>query len=467
MEVEGKVDNAVIEMFQKAFRQLIQRHEVLRTSFHQVNGEPMQKIHKHVEFKIKYAGSGSKLLISHFIRPFDLSRAPLMRAKLVKIAETRHLLILDMHHIITDGFSMDTFIKEFGALCRGEVLPGVKTHYKDFSEWQYHGLQSGKQKNQEAFWLNEFPGELPVLNLLTDFPRPLVQQFEGGRVHFVLDKEITLRLNQLARQTGVTLFMVLLAAFNVLLYRYTGQEDIVIGTTVAGRDHPGLESIIGLFIETLAIRNQPSGDKTFAGFLQEVRARTLAAYENEIFPFRELIRKLGDAGDRSRNPLFDVMLIVQNVDMVELELEGLRFIPYPYYSEVSKLDITLEAVESEGETRFHIEYSTALFKPETMERMAGHYANILKEVTTNPGLRVSEINILSPGERHRILEDFKGSHWDPGLGTYPKNKRIEEIFEQQVAGTPDNIAVVYEDQHLTYRQLDEKANIISKIIKEL
>ncbi len=473
MEVEGKVDNAVIEMFQKAFRQLIQRHEVLRTSFHQVNGEPMQKIHQHAAFEIEYAGSEPDTnalpasAVRDFVRSFDLSHAPLMRAKLVKIAETRHLLILDMHHIITDGFSMDTFIREFGALCRGEVLPGVKKHYKDFSEWQYFGLQSGRQEAREAFWLNELSGELPVLNLLTDFPRPLVQRFEGDRVHFVLDKEITFRLNQLARQRGVTLFMVLLAAFNVLLYRYTGQSDIIIGTTVAGRDHPELESIIGLFIETLAIRNQPTGDKTFAGFLQEVRARTLAAYENETYPFRELIRKMADAGDRSRNPLFDVMLIVQNVDMVELELEGLRFIPYPYYSEVSKLDMTLEAVESGGEIKFHIEYSTALFKPETMERMAGHYVNILTKVSANPDLRVSEIDILSPGERRRILEDFKGSHWEPEPGTYPEVKRIEEIFERQVADTPDNIAVVYEDQHLTYRQLDEKANIISKIIKEL
>jgi non-ribosomal peptide synthetase component F len=261
--------------------------------------------------------------------------------------------------------------------------------------------------------------------------------------------------------------MVLLTALNVLLYRYTSQEDIVIGTTVAGRGHPELESIMGLFIETLAIRNYPSGDKTFREFLKEVRAQTLAAYKNEEYPFRELIKKTTDASDMSHNPLFNVMLIVQNVDMAKLEVEGLTFNPYPYYSKVSKLDMTLEAVEIEEEIKFHIEYSTALFKRETIERLAGHFVNILREAAANPEQSISQINILSQEERRRILEEFKGSHWKPESHKYPKNKRIEALFEQQVEKSPDNIAVVYEEQQLTYRQLNEKVNLISKIIKEL
>ncbi|HLP59767.1 MAG TPA: condensation domain-containing protein [Candidatus Deferrimicrobium sp.] len=481
METGGEVDGKVISMFQTAFVELIRRHEILRTSFHLVNGEPMQKIHEpgEIALAIEYEDlevRGDSLVgeaqqpafnIRNFIRPFDLSRVPLIRVKLVKYGTGRHWLILSMHHIITDGFSMNIFVEEFGALCRGETLPVLKKQYKDFSEWQYNRLQSGKLKEQSDYWLNEFSGELPVLNMLTDYPRPLVQQFEGDRVHFVLDKEITRQLHRLARQSDATLFMILLTAFNILLYRYTGQEDMIIGTTVAGRSHPGLESMIGLFIETLALRNNPSGDKTFESFLSEVRSRTLAGYDNEAYPFKELIKKIGDAGEMSRNPLFDVMLIVQNVEIPTLELEGLTFTPIPYYSKESKLDMTLEAVEIEGELKFHIEYSTALFKSDTIERLAGHYVNILKEVVLNPGIRIAEIEILGLEEKHLILEDFRWSHWNPEPGKYPFDKRIEEIFVDQVSQTPDNIAVVYEDQHITYRQLNERANSISKIIEEL
>ncbi len=471
MEVEGEIDNAVMEKFLKAFHQLIKRHEILRTSFQQVDGKPMQKVHKEVNSNIEAplsvnVADGTQI-IKNFVRPFDLSQAPLLRVILVKIGEARHLLMLDMHHTVTDGFSMDIFVKEFTALCRGEALPALKRQYKDFSEWQHLRLLSGKLKTQEDYWLKEFSEELPVLNMLTDYPRPLVQQFEGERVHFVSDKESHYKLNRLARETGTTLFIVMLTALNVLLYRYTSQEDIVIGTTVAGRGHPDLEGIMGLFIETLAIRDYPSGDKTFREFLKEVHAQTLAAYKNEDYPFRELIKKTADAGDMSHNPLFNVMLIVQNVDMAKLEVEGLTFIPYPYYSKVSKLDMTLEAVEIEEEIKFHIEYSTALFKRETIERLAGHFVNILREAAANPEQSISQINMLSQEERRQILEEFKGSHWEPESQKYPKNKRIEELFERQVEKIPDNVAVVYEEQQLTYRQLNEKANLISKIIKEL
>ncbi len=475
MELTGEVDDKVTAMFQTAFVQLIRRHEILRTTFHLVNGEPMQKIHdpEEIAFEIEYEDPGSKEIqqstfnILQFIRPFDLSRAPLIRVKLVKNGDDRCQLILSMHHIITDGFSMNIFVEEFVVLCRGEALPVLKKQYKDFSEWQYNRLQSGKIKDQEEYWLKEFSGDLPVLSMITDYPRPLVQRFEGDRVHFVLDKEITRQLHRLARRMDATLFMVLLTAFNVLLYRYTGQEDIIIGTTVAGRSHPELASMIGLFIETLALRNCPSGEKTFDGFLQEVRSRTLAGYENEAYPFKELIKKICDASEMSRNPLFDVMLIVQNMDMPKLDLEGLTFTPVPYYSKESKLDMTLEAIEIDGELKFHIEYSTALFKADTIERLSGHYVNILREVATNPGLRIAEIEILGFEEKRLILEDFRWSHWDPEPGKYPFDKRIEEIFEDQVSQTPDNIALVYEDQHITYQQLNEKADSLARIVEEL
>jgi non-ribosomal peptide synthetase component F len=372
-----------------------------------------------------------------------------------------------MHHTVTDAFSMDIFIREFSALCRGESLPPLKLQYKDFSLWQYDRLHGGALKPVEEYWLELFSDEVPVLNLQTDYPRPSVQRFEGERVHFHFDVELTRRIHRLAERSGSTLFMVLLAAFNVLLYRYTGQEDIVVGTTVAGRSHPDLEGILGLFIETLAIRTLPAGEKSFESYLGEVRSRTLRAYEHEEYPFRELIRKVGGGGDRSRNPLFDVMLIVQNVDIAELEVEGATFVQYPYYSEQSKLDLTLEAVEVEGELRFHIEYSTALFKLESIQRMAGHFTRIMEEVTSHPDVLLSRVDILTSEERRRILEEFKLSRWESGAENFPVDKRLEELFEQQVLRSPDHIAVVFEDGQLSYRRLDERANIISKLIKEL
>jgi len=488
MIVEGELKGEMVETFQAAFQHLIDRYENLRTSFPIINGKPRQKIHKKVDFKIEYhdaeriAHSEKRektrhapctmphaSTIKHFIRPFDLSQAPLLRVRLVKIEKNQHLFMLDMHHIITDGVSMDRFIREFSLLCQGKQLPLVKRHYKDFSEWQNKRLTAGELKKEEDYWLHELAGELPVLNMLTDYSRPSIQQFSGNRIYFTLDKVFTRQLNQLVRKTGTTLFMVLMAAFNILLHKYTSQDDIIIGTTVAGRDHADLENILGLFIETLVIRNYPKGYKTFKAFLEEVRQNTLKAFENDEYPFRELMKKVVPTltSDLSRNPLFSVMLMVQNVDITELELEGLQFIPYNFDTQVSKVDITLEAVESLEEIKFHIEYCTALFKRETMERLAGHFLNLLREIVANPYLPISEIDILSKEEKQQILEEFKVSYWEPTSQTYPKDKRIEGLFEQQVEKTPDHIAVVYEDQQLTYRQLNQKANLISKIIKEL
>ena len=228
-----------------------------------------------------------------------------------------------------------------------------------------------------------------------------------------------------------------------------------------------MESILGLFIETLAIRNYPIGNSTFREFLDQVRIKTLTAYENDSYPFLELVRKTVGSGDLTRNPLFDVMLILQNVDIAEMEVEGLTFRSFPYYKKMSRLDLTLEAVEEKNEIRFHIEYSTVLFKKETIERFVSHYINILKSVMANPGVYIKDIDLLTPEEARMITEDFRRSGWNPESGSIPWDKRIEEIFEEQSKSTPDHVAVVYEGHHMTYHQLDEKANILSKIIEEL
>ncbi|NIM18279.1 MAG: amino acid adenylation domain-containing protein, partial [Candidatus Aminicenantes bacterium] len=289
------------------FIRLIDRHESLRTSFHMLAGQPVQRVHENVEFEIEYysdtgdTGDGeerkqeaNRQLPTDFFRPFDLSRAPLLRVGLIKKTGLYHFIIIDMHHIISDGTSMSILTREFVNLYKGAGLPILKLRYKDFSEWQNRRLGSGKLKRQEEYWLSHLSGELPILNMPFDYPRPTVQGFDGDRVHYQLEGQLTRDLNALAGETGTTLYMVLLAAYNLLVRGYTGQEDIIIGTPIAGRTHADLENVIGLFLETLAIRSYPRGERYFNHFLEEIKNTTLTAYENQDYPFRELIKKKAD-----------------------------------------------------------------------------------------------------------------------------------------------------------------------------
>lgn len=459
VEVQGPLDTARLG---EVFQQLIARHEIFRTSFQYLDGELLQEIHNNVDFAIESVEIGHQV----FVRPFDLSQAPLLRVGLVKTGEERYLLIMDMHHIIIDGVSMNLFIKEFIALYKGEQLPLPEHRYKDFCQWQSHRLNSGELKSEEAYWLDHLSGELPILNLRTDFPRPLVQSFAGDRMTFHLEDECTRELHKLVGQTGTTLFMVFLAALNILLSRYTSQEseDIIIGTTTAGRDHIDVQNIMGLFIETLALRNKPVGDKRFITFLNEVKENTLNAFGNEAYPFRELMEKLGAANDIGRNPLFNVMLIAQNIDMTRLEIEGLTFTPVDFRSTDAKVDFTVEVFEDEAGIRFNLEYSTALFRKDTMQRLAIHFINILKEVVTRPGILLSEIDMLGERERVQLLEEFSSSDYEKPVDM---SLKVHQLFEKQAELTPGHIAVVFEEKQMTYRELNEKADALSEIIKGL
>ncbi|MCU5332366.1 condensation domain-containing protein, partial [Bacillus wiedmannii] len=300
MMIEGILDR---NKFEQAFRQLIQRHETLRTSFDMVDDEIVQKVHGDVEFEISFIETHEDMndeIMSRFVRLFDLSKAPLLRIGLVKFAENKHMLLFDMHHIISDGVSMGLLVEEFVHLYQGNQLSPLRIQYKDFSVWQNELFQSQVIKEKEQYWLNTFQDEIPVLNMPTDFPRPSIQSFEGCSTSFDLDKELTENLNALAKETGTTLYMVLLAAYNVLLSKYTGQEDIVVGSPVAGRPHADLQSIIGMFVNTLAMRNYPKSNQTFEEFLDGVKENALIAYENQDYQFEQLVERLEIPRDMSR-----------------------------------------------------------------------------------------------------------------------------------------------------------------------
>ncbi|HLP62681.1 MAG TPA: amino acid adenylation domain-containing protein [Candidatus Deferrimicrobium sp.] len=461
LELEGEVNKKKLE---ETFRGLINRHESLRTSFQFMGPEPVQRIHDEVEFNIEIVERKA------FVRPFDLSRAPLLRVGLINEAEEKngHILMLDMHHIITDGNSQVVLEKEFMALYTGEVLAPLRIQYKDYTLWQRSENEINRVKEQEKYWLKEFNNEFPVLALPIDYPRPLVRSFAGSRLAFSISRGGTVGLKKLAVSGNTTLFMILLAIFNILLSRLSGQEDIIVGTASAGRRHAELQSLIGMFVNTLALRNYPFGEKIIMDFIGEVAGRTLEAFENQEYPFEDLVDKLSIQRDAGRNPLFDVMFVLQNMSDSEIKHPGFKSIPWEIQNDVSRFDMTWLAVETEGELFITCEYGTKLFSEASVKRFTGYFTNALSFVLENPVARLEDVEILSKEEKYQLQVEFNRT-----ATPYPENKTIHELFEEQAAKTPDSISVLPVQQvqpvrpvQLTYCQLNEQSNRLAALLSQ-
>ncbi|MGE5340608.1 MAG: amino acid adenylation domain-containing protein [Candidatus Omnitrophota bacterium] len=462
--VEGKVDPIKLE---QTFKRLIARHESFRTSFHLVEDQPVQRIQDDVEFKIsclatedtelteknnnitkkepktKVFGSPETFFQKGFwppeamINPFDLTRAPLIHVGLMRIEEEKTLLSLDMHHIISDGASMKVLIRDFKGVYQGEALPDLKIQYKDFSEWQNRETGNESMTWQEDYWVNEFQGDIPVLDLPIDFSRPSIQRFEGRSIRFELDKPNTERLKDVALENGATLYMTLLAIYNIFLSKLSTQEDIVIGSPVVGRRHVDLEKIIGMFVNTLALRNYPSQEKRFLDFLEEVKENALKAFENQDYPYETLVEQVVLNRDTGRNPLFDTMFVLQNTGFPSLELPDLRLYPHEYENRTSKFDLTLTGVEENDQLVFTFEYSTQLFREETIERFIAYFKNVITDAIENKNRRISDFEIITEEEKRRIIFEFNDTAVD-----YPKDKTLHALFDEQVKRTPDHLALI-------------------------
>jgi polyketide synthase PksJ len=459
--IEGELDRPRLE---SAFQSLVGRHDILRTSFQMVDGEITQQIHPGVQFQVTMVTAREAEvpeIIREFIRPFELHQAPLLRVELIRLHPEKHILIFDIHHIIADGVSRDIMVREFIGLYEGRELPPLRLQYRDYAVWQNESLQNGAAKSQEDYWTACFSGEIPVLNFPTDYPRPAQQSFEGDSLEWVIGAELTGQINQLANRTGATGYMVLLAACNILLSKYSGQQDIIIGTPVAGRFHSDLQQIIGMFVNMLALRNYPAGTRTFREFLGQVRENTLSAFENQNYQFEELVEKLELKRDISRNPLFDVMFSYENMNNYLGQSGKLAFSPYPVENKTAKFDFSITAFEVQGQIHLHFEYCVKLFRAETIRRLARHFQNILQAVCWNPDLKISGIDMMAVAEKRQILLDFNNT-----TATYPKEKTIYQLFEEQVARTPDNIAVIFEDQQLSYGELNEKSNQLAGVLRK-
>lgn len=461
MRVSGRLDK---ERFAATIKSIVMRHEALRTSFDVVDGDIVQRVHDEVCMEVAYWKATEDEVegrIAEFVRPFTLREAPLMRVGLIRLSEEHHILLFDMHHIISDGVSVRVLMDEIAHLYSGNELHAPRIQYKDYAVWQQSFCQSPAYRQQEVYWLEEFAGELPVLDLPTDYTRPAMQTFAGDRVDFSLNPELTQVLKQLAESTGTTLYMVLLACFGVFISKLSGQEDIVVGSPIAGRPHADLMNIVGMFVNTLAIRTSPERHKTFVSYLGEVKEKSLAASESADYPFEELVQNIEVQRDMSRNPLFDALFVLQNTDVGELEMEGVRLEPYDIPFETAKFDLSLAAREYESQISFSMEYNTALFEAKTIRFWVKHFVTLLEQVAVSPDELIMDINLLTRADERRLLTTF-----DDSSVSYPRDKTIHQLFEEQVDGAPDRVALVVDNQRITYWALNGRANRLARFLRE-
>jgi len=402
--LEGEIDR---DNLLYALKQLIQRHEILRTTFLIRDGEPVQCVHETFDFDIAYIDAEEESvdgIINQFIKSFRLDTLPLLRVGLLRLSQHQHILILDIHHIITDGFSLDIMIKEISSLYNGFTLSTPRIQYKDYSSWHNQLLESEKVRKEEEYWLNLFKDEVPELNMPTDYPRPLINNYNGEILYLELDLQRTQKIKRFIVEIGTTMSMALLAVYNVLLSKYTGLEDIVVGVPIAGRTHPDLFEMLGMFVNTLAVKNKCKGDLSFIEFLHIVGENSLESYENQIYPFEKLVEKLGVVSNGT--PLFQTMFIMQNTEKSDIRMKGIQVRPYRIKENTSKFDFKLEAFEESGQLTFSLDYNTGLYKKATMVRFLDNVAHIIDQVLENKDIKLYDIGIISDRQKETILFDF-------------------------------------------------------------
>jgi amino acid adenylation domain-containing protein len=466
VRLEGHLDVAALE---RTLNEIVRRHEVLRTVFIADSGQPRQLVREHLpeSFALEDLSGlpeaereiGLRARIeAEARRPFDLAQGPVLRSSLLRLGEEEHVLLLTMHHIASDAWSAGVFVKEMGALYEAYVegrespLAELPVQYADYARWQRELLQGEALEQQLQYWREQLAGAPPVLELPTDRPRPALQTFRGERLAFALGPELTERLRELSRREGATLFMTLLAGFAALLSRYSGQEEVVVGTPIAGRTRSEVEGLIGFFVNTLALRADLTGDPTFGELLKRARETCLGAYQHQEVPFEKLVEELQPERSLTHTPLFQVCLVLQNASIPELHLRGLKLKPLEIESVTAKFDLTLMLSERGGGLEGSIDYRTDLFDAATIRRMASHLERLLTGVAAEPDLPISALPLLSEDERLVQLRD-----WNAAKVDYPPLVCVHQLFERWAAATPDAVAVAGEDGELTYGELNQRA----------
>ncbi|WP_054740665.1 non-ribosomal peptide synthetase [Cellulosilyticum ruminicola] len=461
-----------VERFKKAIKDLMLHHEILRTTFAMNDGNLMQQVHTEETYDLPIEIEDVSVLynkqqlnykayMKDFIKPFDLINGPIMRIKLVKIQQDKWFLIWDKHHIISDGISEGIFIKQLMSLYEGIALQAHEIQYRDFAVWHNKLFESGYMLEQKAYWLEQFKGELPVLNLPTDYPRQTMKSFAGASIDFSIDEILTKHLSELTYHTKTTLYMLLMAAYNVLLYKYTSQNDIIVGIPSAGRSRTSLQDVMGMFVSTLPIRNYIDGKLPFGEFLASVKENSLNAIEHQDYPFEMLVEDLNVQRDLSRNALFDVMFVMQNTDGANIESQ-IDIEPVNVENDVAKFDLTLIAEEIEGKISFKLEYSTKLFKEESMYKLVQHYIKLLEQISCNLECPIDQLELMTDREKQEILTKLNNTSMP-----YDTHQTITQLFENQVDESSSQVAVSLYDKQLTYKELNEKANSVAQYLREI
>jgi amino acid adenylation domain-containing protein/non-ribosomal peptide synthase protein (TIGR01720 family) len=477
--LEGEIDRDALEY---SFNALIERHESLRTVFKEnEKGEVRQFIRewRKGEFQIEYYDlredeSGEDelkdLTQALFIRPFDLSAGPLLRAVLFRIEGSRWVLGYVMHHIISDGWSIRILINELLVFYneyregRSHQLPPLRLQYKDYASWQQEMLKGDILKDHKRYWLEQFEGTLPILELPGDSGRPAIKTYKGGVIEKRIDPTLNKAIKALSQELGGTLYMGLLAVVDALLYKYTNQEDIIIGCPIAGREHIDLEDQIGFYVNTLALRTRFRGEDSYKKLFSRIKRVTLAAYDHQAYPFDALVDELNLHKDMSRNALFEVMVVLQNAGKYTVEAErpgDIKISAYPGVEDViSKFDLVFSFEESGEELFARIGYNNDIYHASTIRRIADHLEQLMKVIIRQPSTPIRDLDFLRPDEKHRLLTEFN----DTGL-TYPWEKTLVHLFEEQAKRTPDSTAVIFREKELAYSELNERSNRLAAYLR--
>ena len=464
-----------VSVLRQTFNELLARHDALRTSFTVVDGEPVQSIAPKIEIELPIvdlahltpesrASELSRLVTLDAKGAFDLGRAPLIRAGLIKLSSREHVLLLTVHHIISDGWSMGILFRELAVLYsafaegRPSPLSKLSIQYSDFAAWQRRQLQGDVLEKHLGYWKKQLAGAPPILELPIDKPRPATQTFNGAYYSLVLPQKLSEAITPLAHRSGATLFMTLLAAFQVLLSRYTNQQDVPVGTPIANRTRRETEDVIGFFVNTLVLRTDLSGDPTFENLLKRVRETALEAYAHQDLPFEKLVAELRPERHLSYSPLFQVLFAVQNVPKDSFQLPDLELHDSRGPGLTSKFDLSLYVGEDDS-LRLTFEYNTDLFEAATIQRMATQFQTLLEDICADPGKRISELSLLTAADKAQIL-----STQNETQSPYPC-RCIHQVFEEQVAGSPAALSVLDANQKLSFAALNERANQLARYLQ--
>ncbi|WP_201020676.1 condensation domain-containing protein, partial [Pseudomonas cichorii] len=462
-----------VEALRRSFKHLIARHETLRTTFEQQGDNALQVVHPAGAFALSVDRLQSGETVEAYVeqevqRPFDLQQGPLLRVKLLSLSDDEHVLVLTQHHIVSDGWSMPIMVDEllrFYEACsqgREPELAALPIQYADYALWQRNWLEMGEQERQLTYWKNQLGDQPPVLELPTDRPRPAVRTYGGARLNVELDSTLLGRLKDVARQQGVTLFMLLLASFQTLLHRYTGQSDVRVGVPIANRNRAETEGLIGFFVNTQVLKAEFDPQTTVVQLLQQIKQTALQAQAHQDLPFEQLVEALQPERDLSRSPLFQVAYNHQTQGRNEArQLPGLRLEYQVSDKHTAQFDLTLDTCEREDGLGASLIYATDLFDAATIERMAEHWRNVLHAMTANLHQRIADLPLLSAAEREQTLQD-----WNRDVAVYPSEQCAHQVIETQATRVPQAIALTLGNEQLTYDALNRRANQLAHKLRE-